>query len=205
MQKQRQRIKITPLSNNNNNGNSNSNSNRELQQQPLQADTYRYLPTTTPVTPTHISPPRTPPSPRALPFPPDSETHLLVQVRDDFSSNSFRMMAMAVGTIHNAHQLDLLHMTQQQIEAHVIHLDLLCLMVLTNSIRPDSEDTIHQLQHECAHWRRPAVLCCAELELACCAALCCTVMRCAGIVLCCAYPWHAVLCPLECCARLCCA
>lgn len=57
------------------------------------------------------------------------------------------MMAMAVGTIHNVHQLDLLHMTQQQIEAHVTHMDLLCLMVLTNNIRPDSEETIQQLQH----------------------------------------------------------
>ena len=56
-------------------------------------------------------------------------------------------MAMAVGTIHNAHELDLLHMTQQQIEAHVSHMELLCLLVLTNNIRPDSEDTIHQLQH----------------------------------------------------------
>ena len=57
------------------------------------------------------------------------------------------MMAMAVGTIHHAHQLDLMHMTQQQVEAQVTHMDLLCLMVLTNSVRPDSEDTINQLQH----------------------------------------------------------
>ena len=78
---------------------------------------------------------------------------------------------MAVGVIEHAHQLDLLHMTQQQIEAHVVHMDLLCLMVLTNSIRPDSEDTISQLQHGCVLPRyMSCLLCCAVL---CCAVLCC--------------------------------
>lgn len=70
---------------------------------------------------------------------------------------------MAVGTIPNAHQLDLLHMTQHQIEAHVNHMDLLCLMVITNSVRPDSEDTINQLQHKCAPSTSP--LECAVLFL----------------------------------------
>ena len=71
---------------------------------------------------------------------------------------------MAVGTIQHAHHLDLMHMTQQQIEAHVVHLDLLCLMVLTNSIRPDSEDTISQLQHGCAQSAYLlCMLCCAVL------------------------------------------
>ncbi|DBB02797.1 TPA: hypothetical protein ACH3X1_013629 [Trebouxia sp. C0004] len=66
--------------------------------------------------------------------------------RDGFSSNSFRLMAMAVGVIPDVHQLDLLRMTQQQVEAHVTHMELLCLMVLTNNIRPDSKSTITELQ-----------------------------------------------------------
>ena len=69
-----------------------------------------------------------------------------VQVSNDFSSNSFRLMAMAVGLIPNVDQLDLLHMTQQQVEAHVTHMELQCLMILTNNIRPDSKITISQLQ-----------------------------------------------------------
>ncbi|DBA98830.1 TPA: hypothetical protein ACH3X1_014592 [Trebouxia sp. C0004] len=68
------------------------------------------------------------------------------QIRDEFSSNSFRLMAMAVGVIPDVHQLDLLRMTQQQVEAHVTHMELLCLMVLTNNIRPDSKSTITELQ-----------------------------------------------------------
>ncbi len=69
-----------------------------------------------------------------------------MQIRDGFSSNSFRLMAMAVGVIPDVHQLDLLRMTQQQVEAHVTHMELLCLMVLTNNIRPDSKSTITELQ-----------------------------------------------------------
>ena len=53
---------------------------------------------------------------------------------------------MAVGVMPQLHHMDLLHMTQQQVEAHVTHLELLCLMVLTNNIRPDSKETISQLQ-----------------------------------------------------------
>jgi len=32
------------------------------------------------------------------------------------------------------------------VEAHVTHMELLCLMVLTNNIRPDSKSTITELQ-----------------------------------------------------------
>ena len=74
------------------------------------------------------------------------KTALLVQVHDEYSSNSFRLMAMAVGVIPNVTQLDLVHMTQQQVETHVTHMELLCLMVLTNNIRPDSKETISELQ-----------------------------------------------------------
>ena len=118
---------------------------------------------------------------------------------------------MAVGTIQHAHQLDLLHMTQQQIEAHVIHMDLLCLMVLTNSIRPDSEDTISQLQHGCAQSQLLCTLCCAMLcyAMLCYAMLCYAMLCCAVLcyaMLCYAMLCYAMLCyAMLCCAALCCA
>ena len=55
-------------------------------------------------------------------------------------------MAMAVGVIPDVHLLDLPHMSQQQVEAHVTHMELLCLMVLTNNVRPDSKATVSELQ-----------------------------------------------------------
>ena len=55
-------------------------------------------------------------------------------------------MAMAVGTVPNVHQLDLSRMSQQQVSAHAIGFELLCLIVLANHVRPDSKETITQLQ-----------------------------------------------------------
>ncbi len=69
-----------------------------------------------------------------------------MQVVDDYSSKSFRLLAMAVGVIHNAKELNLAMMTQQQVEACAVHMQLLSLVVLTNNVRPDSKDTITHLQ-----------------------------------------------------------
>lgn len=55
-------------------------------------------------------------------------------------------MAMAVGTVPNVHRLDLTCMSQQQVSAHATDFELLCLIVLTNHVRPDSRDTVTQLQ-----------------------------------------------------------
>ena len=55
-------------------------------------------------------------------------------------------MAMAVGVLHDVHQLDLPRMSLAQIEAHALQLELLSLLVLSNQIRPDSKGTITQLQ-----------------------------------------------------------
>ena len=72
---------------------------------------------------------------------------------DDYSSKSFRLMAMAVGTISNVGNLDLHCMTQQQIEAEAVDLELLALVVLTNHVRHDSKPTISELQDRYAlHW-----------------------------------------------------
>ena len=65
---------------------------------------------------------------------------------DDYSSRSFRLLAVAVGVIPGVYQLDLPRMTQQQIEACAIDMELIALIVLTNSVRADSKDTISQVQ-----------------------------------------------------------
>lgn len=65
---------------------------------------------------------------------------------DDYSSKSFRLLAGAVGVIRDVYKLDLQRMTQHQIEACATHMQLLCLVVLTNSVRQDSRQTISQVQ-----------------------------------------------------------
>ena len=70
----------------------------------------------------------------------------LAQVVDDYCSKSFRLLAMAVGTIQNASKLNLAHMTPQQVEASATNMRLLALIVLTNNMRPDSKETIARLQ-----------------------------------------------------------
>ena len=65
---------------------------------------------------------------------------------DDYSSKSFRLLAMAMGTIRNATKLNLAHMTPQQVEASATNMRLLSLIVLTNNVRSDSKDTITHLQ-----------------------------------------------------------
>ncbi|KAL0030049.1 hypothetical protein WJX79_003470 [Trebouxia sp. C0005] len=68
------------------------------------------------------------------------------QVMDEYSSKSFRLLAMAMGVIPNAAGLDFAMMTQQQVEACAVHMQLLSLVVLTNNVRSDSKDTIAHLQ-----------------------------------------------------------
>lgn len=67
---------------------------------------------------------------------------------DGYSSQSFRVLAGAVGVIRNVDKLDLARMTQQQLEGAATHLHLLGLVVLANSLRPDSKETIGQVQDE---------------------------------------------------------
>lgn len=77
-------------------------------------------------------------------------THgMAAQVVDDFSSKSFRLIAVAVGIIQHAPALDFSQMIRQEIESAATHLELLCLVVLTNSIREDSKDTIREVQERC--------------------------------------------------------
>ncbi|KAL3153346.1 hypothetical protein ABBQ38_011686 [Trebouxia sp. C0009 RCD-2024] len=68
------------------------------------------------------------------------------QVMDKYSSKSFRLLAGAVGIIRNADKLDLVRMPQQQLEAAASHMQLLGLVVLANTVRPDSRETISLVQ-----------------------------------------------------------
>ena len=65
---------------------------------------------------------------------------------DEYSTRGFRLIAMAAGEILHIDQLDLVNMSQQAIEAAAVNLEMLSLVVLTNSIREDSLNTIQELQ-----------------------------------------------------------
>ena len=69
-----------------------------------------------------------------------------LQVVDSFSSKSLRLMAIAVGIIPDAHAQDFSQMVRHEIESAATNLELLCLVVLTNNIREDSQDTIREVQ-----------------------------------------------------------
>ena len=75
-----------------------------------------------------------------------SPTDMAVQVVDSFSSKSLRLMAVAVGSIPDAHALNFSHMVRHDIESAATNLELLCLVVLTNSVREDSQKTIREVQ-----------------------------------------------------------
>ena len=65
---------------------------------------------------------------------------------DDYSTRSFRLIAMAAGSIPGVDKLDLANMSQQAIEASAVNMEMLALVVLANSIREDSVTTIKELQ-----------------------------------------------------------
>ena len=73
-----------------------------------------------------------------------------LQVVDSFSSKSLRLMAIAVGVIPDAHAQDFSQMVRHEIESAATNLELLCLVVLTNNIREDSQDTIREVQERCS-------------------------------------------------------
>lgn len=75
-----------------------------------------------------------------------TQYHCHPQVMDKYSSKSFRLLAGAVGIIRNADKLDLVRMPQQQLEAAASHMQLLGLVVLANTVRPDSRETISLVQ-----------------------------------------------------------
>ena len=71
-----------------------------------------------------------------------------MQTVDDWTSRSFRLLALAAGTIKNFKHLDASSLTLPQAEAAVSHMSLVGVLVVTNALRGDSKDTIAELQDE---------------------------------------------------------
>ena len=53
-----------------------------------------------------------------------------------------------MGIIRGVHQEALTHMSKQQLQQHAERFELLGLLVLSNHLRPDSKDTITELQQQ---------------------------------------------------------
>ena len=69
-----------------------------------------------------------------------------LQVFDDFSGQSYRLLALAKGVLRGLDKQAMSLMTQEQLEAHAQGFELLGLLVLSNSLRPDSKATVTELQ-----------------------------------------------------------
>lgn len=72
------------------------------------------------------------------------------QVLVQYAGQSFRLLALAVGTLQGVTAAELADMDLQQLEARCQHLDLLALQVLSNRLRPGSKETITNLQEKYA-------------------------------------------------------
>lgn len=68
------------------------------------------------------------------------------QVLVKHAGRSFRLLALAVGTLKGVSAAELAEMDLQQMEARCGALDLLGLQVLSNNLRPGSKETITNLQ-----------------------------------------------------------
>ena len=68
------------------------------------------------------------------------------QVFDEFSGQSYRLLALAKGVLRGVDKQAMSLMTQEQLEAHAQGFELLGLLVLSNSLRPDSKATVTELQ-----------------------------------------------------------
>ena len=65
---------------------------------------------------------------------------------DNYSGQSFKLLALAVGVVQGVRGLNLAAMSQQEMEAKAGSLDLLGLFVLQNDLWHDSNETIVHLQ-----------------------------------------------------------
>ena len=64
----------------------------------------------------------------------------------EYAGKSFRLLALAVGTLQGVSATELAEWDLQQAEARCGPLDLLGLQVLSNHLRPGSKETITNLQ-----------------------------------------------------------
>lgn len=76
------------------------------------------------------------------------EWPLAAQVVDEYAAQSFRLLALAKGVVTGMDRKVLSLMSQEEVEKHVNQFELLGLLVLSNHLRPDSQDTITQLQQQ---------------------------------------------------------
>jgi len=73
-----------------------------------------------------------------------------LQVLAQYAGQSFRLLAVAGGTLSHVSPAELAGMDQQQAEARCGPLDLLGLQVLSNRLRPSSQETITHLRDRSA-------------------------------------------------------
>ena len=74
------------------------------------------------------------------------ECVLDIQVVDDWSAQSYRVLAVALAEVRHVNKLKLASMSQQDVEQHAGQLKLLGLIILSNHVNPDSKETVQQLQ-----------------------------------------------------------
>ena len=72
----------------------------------------------------------------------------MIQVIDDYSGKSFRVLAQARGSLKGVDRGALMLMSQEQLEAQVQVFELLGLLVLSNHLRSDSIETVGTLQQQ---------------------------------------------------------
>lgn len=64
----------------------------------------------------------------------------------EYAGQSFRLLALAVGTVRHVNHAEVAEMTQPDAEALAGPMELLGVLVLSNHLHPSSKDTILQLQ-----------------------------------------------------------
>ena len=72
--------------------------------------------------------------------------YLTLQTVDGYASKGFRLMGVAKGVLRGLSNQALGKMTQEQLEKHAEPFALLGLLVLSNKLRGDSQETISKLQ-----------------------------------------------------------
>ena len=71
-----------------------------------------------------------------------------MQLVDEWSGQSYRVLALALAQVPNVARLDLASMSQQQVEDQAGPFELVGLTILSNHLNSDSEATVKQLQEQ---------------------------------------------------------
>ncbi len=71
-----------------------------------------------------------------------------MQLVDEWSGQSYRVLAIAVAQVPNVAKLDLASMSQQQVEDQAGSFELVGLTILSNHLNSDSKATVKQLQEQ---------------------------------------------------------